>query len=215
MAIWSKKTFQSQINSEIPLSTPLDQINLLVVDTETTGFAVGKDDRLIEVGAVPICNLQVKEKEIFQSYVNPCRDIPEEITSLTSIRNEQVVHAPNALEAIEELFAFGRQFGANGLAGHYISFDLLVLKHELRRADFKFPPPAAIDTLDLLAFLVPTWEMKDLAYYASVFETRMYERHSATGDALTAAYLLCELFQRAKERGRTTWGDVLELSSLR
>lgn len=215
MAIWSKKTFDDRVNSEIPLSTPLDEINLLVIDTETTGFAVGKEDRLIEVGAVPISGLKVLEKEIFHSYVNPSRSIPDEIQSLTSIKEENVRGAPDAYEVIEELFAFGNGYGINGIVGHYISFDLLVFKHELRRAGVKFQQPATIDTLDLLSYLVPTWDMKDLAYYASVFETRMYERHSAVGDALTAAYLFCELCERIKERGKGTWGDVLALSSAR
>jgi len=215
MAIWSKKVFNDQVKSEIPLSTPLEEVNLLVVDTETTGFAVGKDDRLIEVGAVPIIGLEVKEKEIFHSYVNPERNIPASITSLTSIEEKDVINAPDASSVIHQLFEFGNQYEVNGLVGHYVSFDLLVFKHELRRRSYKFQTPATIDTLDLLSYLVPTWEMKDLSYYASVFETRIYERHSAVGDALTAAYLFCELCERAKERGKTTWGEVLELSSSR
>ncbi|PPA69764.1 3'-5' exonuclease [Jeotgalibacillus proteolyticus] len=215
MAIWSRKIFQDHINQDIPLSTPLDHVNLLVVDTETTGFAIGKEDRLIEVGAVPIVGLKVLEKHIFHSHVNPGRTIPSEITALTSIEDSDVTDAPSAQKVIERLFAFGSEHNVNGMAGHYLSFDMLVLKHELRRSSYKFVQPAAVDTLDLLAYLVPTWEMKDLSYYASVFETRMYDRHSAVGDALTAAYLFCELCERIKERGKGTWGDLLELSSLR
>ncbi|MDZ5711101.1 3'-5' exonuclease [Jeotgalibacillus haloalkalitolerans] len=214
MAIWSKK-FDDQINTDIPLSTPLDELNLLVIDTETTGFAVGKDDRLIEVGAVPVKGLKVLEKESFQSYVNPVREIPPAITDLTSIRQSDVEDAPDAMEVIEALFEKGKQLETHALAGHYISFDLLVFKHELRRNSLRYQEPPAIDTLDLLSYLVPTWEMKDLAYYASVFETRMYDRHTALGDAMTAAYLFCELCERVKERGITTWGELLALRSSR
>ncbi|MBM7579021.1 3'-5' exonuclease [Jeotgalibacillus terrae] len=214
MPIWSKK-FDDQIITDIPLSTPLNELNLLVVDTETTGFAVGKDDRLIEVGAVPVSNLKVLEKEAFQSYVNPKRDIPPVITDLTSITAADVESAPDSMEVIELLFKKGRKFQTHALAGHYLSFDLLVLKHELRRNSLRYQEPPAIDTLDLLAYLVPTWEMKDLAYYASVFETRMYDRHTALGDAMTAAYLFCELCERVKDRGITTWGELLALKSSR
>ncbi|MGD7044611.1 3'-5' exonuclease [Jeotgalibacillus proteolyticus] len=213
--LWSKKLFRHQLKSEIPLSTPLDSLQLLVIDTETTGFAVGKEDRLIEVGAVPVSGLQVLEKNIFHSYVNPERDIPPEITSLTSIKQEDVVHAPSSLEVIDHVFAHAKEYEVNAIAGHYLAFDIQVFKHELRRAALKFQQPPSIDTLDLLAYLVPAWEIKDLSYYAAVFETRMYNRHTAVGDALTAAYLFCELGERLKERGKTTWGDVLELSSSR
>ncbi|WP_019412781.1 PolC-type DNA polymerase III [Paenisporosarcina sp. TG20] len=215
MALWSKKEFQNRLNSELPLSTPLNDMSFLVVDTETTGFSVGKDDRLIEVGAVPIVGLNVLENKIFQSYVNPKRDIPEIITDLTSISNEDVKHAPDSLQVIEDLFEFAKQLGANSIAGHYITFDMLVFKHELRRADIKFQMPPSIDTLDLLSYLVPNWELKDLEYYAAVFETRIFERHTAVGDALTTAYLFCELCERIKERGKYTWGDLLALSPIR
>lgn len=215
MAIWSKRVFQDRINREIPLSTPLDELSFLVVDTETTGFAVGRDDRLIEVGAVPIVGLKVLENNTFQSYVNPKREIPEIITDLTSINNKDVENAPDSLQVIEDLFAFAQEQGAHSIVGHYITFDMQVLKHELRRADIKFQSPPAVDTLDLLSYLVPTWELKDLEYYAVVFETRIFERHSALGDALTTAYLFCELCERVKERGKHTWGDLLALSPVR
>ncbi|WP_227394592.1 3'-5' exonuclease [Jeotgalibacillus aurantiacus] len=214
MAIWDKK-FNDRIDQDIPLSTPLSELNLLVVDTETTGFAVGKDDRLIEIGAVPITGLKVQDHETYQTYVDPLRDIPENITALTSISQNDVKHAPKAFEAIESLFSQERNHPFHGLVGHYVAFDMQVFKHELRRSGRKFQEPPFIDTLDLLSFLVPTWEMKDLAYYASVFETRIYDRHSALGDALTTAYLFCELCERVMDRGITTWGELLQLKSSR
>ena len=51
----------------IPLSTPIDELNFIVFDTETTGFQVATTDRLIEIGAVPVSGLKVNEDDRFQT----------------------------------------------------------------------------------------------------------------------------------------------------
>ncbi|WP_371931963.1 hypothetical protein [Mesobacillus subterraneus] len=43
------------------------------------------------------------------------------------------------------------------------------------------------------------------------FGTRIYDRHSAAvGDALTTAYLFTELLQQFKDRGHSTWGELIK-----
>ncbi|KFZ32180.1 hypothetical protein JS44_15465 [Anoxybacillus flavithermus] len=73
----------------------------------------------------------------------------------------------------------------------------------------KFRKPTFIDTLDLIGFIAPSYDMRDLERYAQAFGTRMYERHSAIGDALTTAYLFVELLEQFRMRGYRTWGELL------
>ncbi|MCG3085072.1 3'-5' exoribonuclease [Anoxybacillus sp. LAT_35] len=204
-----RKAIDYKLNDNIPLSTPIDDVVFTVFDTETTGFDVATMDRLIEIGAVQVKGTNVLENETFHTYVNPNRDIPPVIVELTNITKEKVQHAPMAIEALQQFFQFVEQKQSVCFVGHYISFDLFVMKHELRREKMKFRKPTFIDTLDLIGFIAPSYDMRDLERYAQAFGTRMYERHSAIGDALTTAYLFVELLEQFRLRGYRTWGELL------
>ncbi|CAM3610578.1 3'-5' exonuclease [Cytobacillus oceanisediminis] len=194
----------------IPLSTPLEDLQFVVFDTETTGFQVSTIDRIIEIGAVPVRGLEVCEKDIFQTYVNPNRQISREITELTSISDERVKAAPQALEAMVSFFDYVESRETVCLVGHYVSFDALAMKSEFKREKFALKNFLTIDTLDLIGFIAPSYDMRDLERYAMAFGTRIYERHSAIGDALTTAYLFVELLLQFKDRGYNTWGELIK-----
>ncbi len=206
---WKRKKLNYNLSRNPSLNTPLDQLSFTVFDTETTGFAIGTTDRLIEIGAVHVENLVVTDKK-FQTYVNPERLIPKEIVELTGIDDQMVKKAPLALQSIEEFFAFIEECGSDGIVGHYLSFDLMVLKKELARVKYSYEPPLCFDTLDLIGYLNPSWDMRDLEHYAKSFSTKIYQRHSAVGDALTTAHLFCEILYHIQARGKTTLGDLLQ-----
>ncbi|RTR32966.1 3'-5' exonuclease [Robertmurraya yapensis] len=199
--------------AEIPLATKLENLRFVVFDTETTGFHVSSIDRLIEIGAVPVEGFQVQDKEYFQTYVNPMRQISREISELTSITDEKVENAPESYEAIQQFFDFVEAWETVCLVGHYVSFDALVIKSELKRAKATVKNIYTIDTLDLIGVISPSYDMRDLERYAKIFGTRIYERHSALGDALTTAYLFVELLWHFKQRGYQTWGELMERSN--
>ena len=53
----------------------------IVFDTETTGFDYAKGDRLVEIGAVELIN-HVPTGVTFHQYINPERDVPEEVVKV-------------------------------------------------------------------------------------------------------------------------------------
>lgn len=204
-----RKSIDYQLNDGIPLSTPIGQLIFTVFDTETTGFQVAASDRLIEIGAVQVHGTSVREGEVFHTYVNPQREIPKKIVELTGITTEKVQNAPLPVDAIQQFFQFIETKKSVCLVGHYLPFDLFVLKQELSREKLKFRKPLSIDTLDLIGFIAPSYDMRDLERYAQSFGTRIYERHTALGDALTTAYLFAELLEQFQLRGYRTWGELL------
>ncbi|MCC3356191.1 PolC-type DNA polymerase III [Bacillus sp. REN16] len=208
--IFGRKPLCGQIHKEIPLSTPIDEISFTVFDTETTGFKVATVDRLIEMAAVQVEGLKVCEEIQFHTFINPSRQISQEIIELTGITVDKVETAPSAIQGITNLFDFIKEQNSNCLIGHYVSFDLVALKCELKREKYSLGRMPTIDTLDLIGYLSPSYDMRDLHRYAQNFGTRMYERHTATGDALTTAYLFVELLHHFKDRGKRTWGDLLQ-----
>lgn len=186
----------------------MSELGYTVFDTETTGFRIERDDRLIEIGAVHVKGFEVIEERQFQTYVNPNRQISREITELTSITNDMVRDAPQALEAMQHFFDFVSETNSACFVGHYVQFDMLVLKSELKRGKLAYRKYKALDTLDIIGFLAPAYEIRDLERYAMAFNTRIYPRHSAIGDALTTAYLFVELLLQLHDRGIRTLGEL-------
>lgn len=210
MFFFNRKTIQCTLNEHLPLSTPLEDLTFTVFDTETTGFRIAGEDRLIEIGAVQVKGLEVMEFDTFQTYVNPNRQISQEIFQLTGISDEIVQAAPCAYNAIREFFQFVERRESVCFVGHYVTFDMMALKQECKRADLHLKKHFAIDTLDLIGIMAPSYDMRDLERYARSFGSRIYKRHTAVGDALTTAYLFTELLYQLKMRNYQTWGDLLE-----
>jgi DNA polymerase III subunit epsilon len=209
---FTKKSITCNLQDDIPLSTPIEELTFTVFDTEATGFQVGTIDRLIEIGAVQVKGLEVMELDKFHTYVNPNRQISREINELTGISDKDVEGAPETLDAILSFFQFVEAQESSCIVGHYLSFDMLVLKSELKRNKLTFKKPISIDTLDFIGYIAPSYDMRDLERYAMAFGTRIYERHTALGDALTTAYLFVELLWQFRNRGCRTWGELLQVT---
>jgi DNA polymerase-3 subunit epsilon len=207
---WKRKRIRIDLE-HTPLSTPIHELSFTVFDTETTGFFVESEDRLIEIGAVQIVGLNVSD-HTFQTYVNPKRAIPDEIVQLTGIDHIQVLKAPEATDAIQSFFQFTQQHKSSCWVGHHPSFDFLALKKELQRSQLNFHKPTSIDTLDLIRSLKPTWNIRELDHYAKSFDTPLFQRHTALGDAQTTAHLFCTLLQKIQEKGYHTWGDLIHIA---
>lgn len=208
---WRKKSFYYKLRDEIPLSTPLKHLNCTVIDTETTGLSVHKTDRLIEIGAVSIKNLQVSH-DYFHTYINPDREIPEQIIRLTGIDQQKVNDAPRAIQGIKGLFDFFEEKQSACLVGHHAGFDFTVIKKELWREKNFFHKPIVFDTVDLIHILYPGWNLGNLEEYAKIFAIPTFKRHTAIGDAMTTAYLFVELVKQMETRGFSTWGDLLHIT---
>lgn len=115
---------------------------LIVFDLETTGLDLVKD-RIIQISYIKV-NPDGTEKRV-NKFVNPERDIPEEVTELTGIANEDVDNAPTFKELSKE---FEEEFTGCDFAGFNSNhFDVPMLAEEFLRAgiDFDFSKCRLID----------------------------------------------------------------------
>lgn len=204
---WNKKRYKFALDEDIPLLTPVESLSFIVFDTEATGFHIASDDRLLEIGAVYVKNLEVTD-ETFQTYINPQREIPVIIKELTGITEDTVQEAPLAVEGIEQFIQYVEQYPCCSLVAHCMSFDLMIIEQELKRIRATVTKPRVVDTLDLLQLLSMLKHGKDLEDYAKEFDVPVFTRHTAIGDANTTAHLLCQILRRIKRRYRT-WGELL------
>ena len=101
----------------------------IVLDTETTGLDPGSGHRLVEIGCLELVN-HVPTGRIFQSYVNPERDMPEEAFKIHGLSAEFLARQPLFAAVVEDFLKF---IGESPLVIHNAVFDLGFLNAELAR----------------------------------------------------------------------------------
>ncbi|MBL8535855.1 MAG: DNA polymerase III subunit epsilon [Hyphomonadaceae bacterium] len=106
----------------------------ILFDTETTGvFPDHEDerqrDRIVEIGCVEVINLERTGRE-FHAYVNPERDVPEEVVRVHGLRLEFLRSHRRFGELAREFLDF---IADAPLVAHNASFDQGFINAELRR----------------------------------------------------------------------------------
>lgn len=101
----------------------------IVLDTETTGLSPNKGDRIVEVGCVELVNRKLTGRH-FHYYINPERDIPDEVVAVHGIDNEKVKDSPKFRDIALEFWEYAK--GAE-LVIHNAAFDMGFLEMEFER----------------------------------------------------------------------------------
>lgn len=189
---------------EIPFSniTPKGVYDdVVVIDTETTGLAPSRD-RIVELAGVKYAG--GRPVEVFRSFVNPEREIPEEARKINGITDEMVVSAPVIGEILPSFEDF---LGASTLVAHNLDFDLRFLFYSgsvLTDTKRRY-----IDTLHQAQRLLkkPKWGEDDEDYdvedyrletLCDYYRIKIARKH----DALADAYAAGELFFRLVDERR-------------
>ncbi|MEX2408010.1 MAG: DNA polymerase III subunit epsilon, partial [Rhodovibrionaceae bacterium] len=116
----------------------------IVLDTETTGFDPESGHRIVEIACLELEN-HVQTGEVFQCYLNPEREMPEEAFRVHGLGDAFLATQPCFAEKAEEFLAF---IADAPLIIHNAEFDLRFLNAELRGLGREpLPTERAIDTL--------------------------------------------------------------------
>jgi DNA polymerase-3 subunit epsilon len=183
------------------MGQPLDEVDFVVLDTETTGLRPGSD-RVIEVAAVRVRHGKVVDS--FQSLLNPGRRLPPFIVRFTGISQEMLRDAPLAREVMPDFLQF---IDGVVVVGHNLGFDLSFLTHEAQLLDLAFPLDG-LDTIPLARRFLPGLKRFKLDMVAEHLQIPPRTRHRALGDAeTTAAVFLC-ILERARAQGMVTLGHL-------
>lgn len=99
----------------------------IVLDTETTGLHPHEGHRILEIGAVEVVKRKITG-EHYHQYINPQRDVPEEVVQVHGITEAFLADKPTFAEIVDEFMDF---ISGAELLIHNAPFDVGFINHEL------------------------------------------------------------------------------------
>ena len=169
----------------------LKKQTIVCFDIETTGLnnnpAMGKMDKIIELGAVKLVNGEITEK--FSSLIACPERLSKEIVALTGIKDEDLVGQPEVEKVLADFYKFTD--GAV-LVGHNVGFDYRFVQYYGEQCGYMFDKKQ-YDTLalaqEVLRGKLANYKLNTVADYYG-FE---FNHHRAFEDAAVTAKVFIEL----------------------
>lgn len=155
---------------------PLNDLDLAIVDVETTGAATHYH-RIIEIAVLRVHQGRLVDK--FSTLLDPERTISPFIEGLTGIRNKDLEDAPTFRQVKDRLYNLldGAIFVA-----HNAKFDYSFLREEFEREKINYTPKR-LCTVRLSRALFPDQRKHSLDSIIERFGIICEDRHRAAGDA--------------------------------
>ena len=164
--------------SKLPLDT-----EFVAFDIETTGLNA-QNDRMTEIGAIRFSGGNIIDT--FNTFVDPERHIPADITQLTGIRDSDVAGAPSEEEAMKQFIEY---IGDRPIIAHNAHFDVGFMTAAALRHGLKFSP-VFLDTLALSQALLPELKRFKLDIVSNHLKLPQFNHHRATDDAMVVARIM-------------------------
>ena len=205
------KDFLALNSEKIPSIRTLDQLEFVVLDTETTGFDLEKD-HVLSFGAVKIKNRKIQISESMELYPISDRSVS------SSVAVHGILEADNRV-TLEEFSLKILEFIGNGiLVGHHVHYDLEMLLRILKLYGLNRFPNPVLDTMtfcmrldhgplaDLNQIQKEPYSLDNLCQR---FGIELDDRHTAGGDAFLTAQLLQKLLGIAEKKGIKTLKELI------
>ncbi|MGV2939026.1 exonuclease domain-containing protein [Mesobacillus sp. LC4] len=206
------RQLQKEMKEGTSLDCPLEELQVIVFDLETTGFYPEKGDRIISIGAVKVIGSTILENEFFYSLINPEIPVPPDVLSLTSITEEELLTAPKTSQALMEFLNF---IGSSVLVAHHARHEQAFMKKftgSHLRLNFEH---RVIDTSFLIRIFQPVVNSLPLEQICFECGIEVKDRHHALADAKMAAKLWAFYIKKAREQGYKNLREVYEYLSLK
>jgi CBS domain-containing protein len=185
-------------------ATPLLALDAVALDTETTSLDA-RVARVVEVGAVRLTSGRLSEDDTFRSLINPGIPIPPVSTGVHGIDGDKVRDAPAFAKIWPSISDY---IGGSVVVGHSIGYDLAILANETGRAGVAFSRPRTLDVQLLAQIVEPGLAGYSLDSLAAWLGVKALDRHSALGDAMTAARIFVALVPKLREGNIRTLAEA-------
>lgn len=171
------------------------------LDIETTGLSKERDE-IIEIGAARYDD-KGNQIDTYQTFVKPSAPIPEIITHITGIKNEDLKDAPSIEEVADELFDY---MGNYPIVGHNISFDTEFLSEKGVMLTGEL-----FDTLTLSGILMPGLPSYSLEMITDELGIEHKAKHRALDDAVATAELFFILKAKISDLDSSTLETIKDV----
>jgi DNA polymerase-3 subunit epsilon len=198
---------EKEIKHEKSVLVPLNELNVVVFDLETTGFFPEQGDEILSIGAVKVRGGEVQCDETFYSLARVNRELSPEIKQLTGIKEEEVAEAPELSKVLVDFYDFAK---GDVLVAHHASHEKKFLQHfnwKLFRRPFKH---RLVDTSFLFNIAEPDQNLIRLEECCDHCGILIKDRHHALGDALMTAELWSLYVKKVNHLGLVNLRDVYE-----
>jgi DNA polymerase-3 subunit epsilon len=192
---------------------PFEEVRLVALDTECSGFEVGRD-RLLSIGIIELDRLHIRIETSCEWLVYQPNIIANKATEIHGILPSETLQGTPEKQVLTELLP--RIAGAI-IVGHQIWFDAGMLNEAMRRnygIGFRNPTidVGAMAMTELQAFRKSGYinqrppSLEDLCAH---FGLPPHDRHTAEGDAYLAAEIFLLMCGHIRQRkGRITRRDL-------
>lgn len=186
---------------------PLDGLDYVVFDTETTGLNPSRGDGIVQISGVRLVKGRATGEK-FNTLVNPGVPIPASSTRFHGISDDMVADAPLVTEAIRSFRAFVEDAV---LVAHNAAFDMKFLRMREAECGVAFDN-AVLDTLLISFVLQPSHTTHTLDAIAARFGVDISDevRHTALGDARATAEIFVKMLPVLRRSGLGTLSEVME-----
>ena len=163
-----------------------------IVDIETTGGSATRS-RITEIAIYLHDGSKVVDE--FQTLINPCREIPYNITKLTGITDDMVADAPQFFDVAAKIESFTKDCV---FVAHNVNFDYGFIRAEFERIGLTYRRKK-LCTVRLSRKLLPGKFSYSLGKLCASENIVLNDRHRAAGDAKATAILFGRLLKIDKE----------------
>lgn len=183
----------------------------VVFDLETTGLKANEGDSIIEIGAVKMQKGEIIDT--FDLFVDPKRELNEEITKITGITNEMLKGAIDEKTAVEKFMDF---IGDCPVVAHNAKFDMSFINMAFLKYDLGRFSNTIIDTLGLSRYLESNQRYHNLATLVIRYDIPWDEdkHHRANYDAEGTALIFYKMLEKLKLNNINTIDDLKQYRTI-
>jgi len=187
----------------------IDEVELVIFDTETTGLSYASGDRIVELSGIKFRG-QERISE-FDVLVNSGRAVSPGAFAVNKITPEMLKNAPSIETVIPKFLDFIK---GSCLCFYNAEFDLGFLNNELVLSGY--PPIRDLSVLDILTMarkMLPGLPRYALWFVAQTLGIKSAQSHRAFSDAEMAREVFCRLEEVCRGKGIFSFTDFLTLFS--
>jgi DNA polymerase III subunit epsilon len=210
------KAYEIELQENIPWKSPIEEVEFIIFDTETTGLNA-INDHILTISGIKVRGNEILLDEAFECVIKREKSGNDESIAIHQLLPEDLHQGVSEIDAIAAWIKF---IGNRPLVAHHIGFDLAMLNNLIK----KYYPMAIknipIDTA-MLAIRLEKFgtqkehlDMKEFSLDALCdrFGVTTFDRHTSSGDAFITSQLWVKLVQLAQKRGIRTLESLVKNS---